>query len=225
MDSQPSLIDYDFIREWDVRAQLISDNREMMRFRYGTRYHSINFEEFCRYAHLQAEMLLNYFYDKMNPSIEDALQHIKRHNLGAKLDGVKSLEAIPYNVKLWAFRDEVALDYAIVFVLDNLRKVRNEASHRSPGSEQNLIQAFKMQLVNMGIPLRQDGDVDFYKLKAGTQEYNLYSNMVKNQEWYKEYRYLIWLHGEPYDQVVGALETLKTRVKTLTGVQSECPSI
>ena len=70
VDNQKSIIDYSFIQEPEVRAQLISDNREMMRFRYGTRYHAISFDEFCRYAHLQAEMLLNYFYDKKEDTLD-----------------------------------------------------------------------------------------------------------------------------------------------------------
>ena len=70
VDTMPSLIDYSFIKEPDVRVQLISDNREMLRFRYGTRFHSIKFDEFCRYAQLQAEMLINYYYYKTDENID-----------------------------------------------------------------------------------------------------------------------------------------------------------
>ncbi|MGM9794970.1 MAG: hypothetical protein ACI3ZZ_01945 [Candidatus Aphodosoma sp.] len=61
VDSQDSIIDYSFVNDKVVRNQLISDNREMLRFRYSTRYHEINFKEYCRFAHMQAEMLINYF--------------------------------------------------------------------------------------------------------------------------------------------------------------------
>ena len=44
-DMQP-VIDYSFVKDVAVRAQLVSDCREMMRFRYGTRFHEILFEEF-----------------------------------------------------------------------------------------------------------------------------------------------------------------------------------
>ena len=50
VDSLKSTIDYSFIQMDDVRNQLISDYREMMRFRYGTRDHQIHFDEFCRAA-------------------------------------------------------------------------------------------------------------------------------------------------------------------------------
>ena len=85
VDGQPSLIDYSFVSEAEIRAQLISDNREMMRYRYGTRFHTISFDEFCRYAHLQVEMLLNYFYDKKDSNLEDVKKHILEHNPSAKI--------------------------------------------------------------------------------------------------------------------------------------------
>jgi hypothetical protein len=71
VDGQPSLIDYSFVKETEIRAQLISDNREMMRHRYGTRFHIINFDEYCRYAHLQVEMLLNYYYDRVDNTFDE----------------------------------------------------------------------------------------------------------------------------------------------------------
>ncbi len=43
LDDKEPIIDYSFVTLPDVRAQLISDNREMLRFRYGTRYHKIDF--------------------------------------------------------------------------------------------------------------------------------------------------------------------------------------
>ena len=80
VDNMPSLIDYSFIKEPDVRAQLISDNREMLRFRYGTRFHTVKFDEFCRYAQLQAEMLINCYYYKIDENIEKIIEHIKKFN-------------------------------------------------------------------------------------------------------------------------------------------------
>ena len=212
-DNQPSLIDYSFIQESEVRAQLVSDNREMMRFRYGTRYHAICFDEFCRYAHLQAEMLLNYFYDLKNNNFNAVLVHIKTYNPTANLDNAKSLGSISYNSKLWAFKTEFNLDYKIYTVLDNLRRVRNDSSHRSPEKEEKSIHDYRKQLVNMGMPLKQDGEVDYYKLEDGSPRKLLYNNMVNNKDWYKDYLYLIWLHNESYESIVNAIEELKQTVK------------
>ena len=65
----------------------------------------------------------------------------------------------------------------------------------------------------MGMPLKQDGDVDFYKLEEGSTKLNIYNNMIRNKDWYKEYKYLIWLHEESYDNVIKAVEELKNVVK------------
>ena len=218
VDNQKSIIDYSFIQEPIVRAQLISDNREMMRFRYGTRYHAVCFDEFCRYAHLQAEMLLNYFYDLKNNNINSVIAHIKKYNPTANLDNAKSLGSISYNSKLWAFKTEYSLDFKIYTILDYLRKIRNDSSHRSLENEDKSILDFRKQLVNMGMPLKQDGEVDYYKLEDGSPKKILYGNMVNNKDWYKEYLYLIWLHNESYDSVVNAVETLKHNVKSNLGL-------
>ena len=218
VDNQKSIIDYSFIQEPEVRAQLISDNREMMRFRYGTRYHAICFDEFCRYAHLQAEMLLNYFYDLKNDNIKSVIEHIKNFNPTANLDTAKSLGSISYNSKLWAFKTEFNIDFKVYTILDYLRKVRNDSSHRSSEKEEKSIHDYRKQLVNMGMPLKQDGEVDYYKLEDGSPKKILYSNMVNNKDWYKEYLYLIWLHNKSYDSVVNAIEALKHNVRINLGL-------
>jgi hypothetical protein len=217
VDNQQSLIDYSFILEPEVRAQLISDNREMMRFRYGTRYHSICFDEFCRYAHLQAEMLLNFFYDKKENSIKDIIEHIKKNNPKAKFkDTTKTLGDISYNSKLWAFEAEFNMDYKTNTILDYLRKIRNESSHRSPENEEKSIRDYKKQLTNIGMPLKSDGDVDYYKLEEGSPKMNVYKNVVEKSEWYKDYKYLLWLHEEAFDEIINAIEELKQVVKKET---------
>ena len=218
VDNQKSIIDYSFIQEPEVRAQLISDNREMMRFRYGTRYHAISFDEFCRYAHLQAEMLLNYFYDYKNDNIKSVIAHIKKFNPTANLDTAKSLGSISYNSKLWAFKTEFNIDFKVYTILDYLRKIRNDSSHRSSEKEEKSIHDYRKQLVNMGMPLKQDGEVDYYKLEDGSPKKILYSNMVNNKDWYKEYLYLIWLHNESYDSVVNVVEVLKHNVRINLGL-------
>ena len=57
------LEDYSFITDEGVRRQLLSDYREMLRYQFGTRSHKVDFLEFCRYAHLQTEMLINYYLE------------------------------------------------------------------------------------------------------------------------------------------------------------------
>lgn len=123
VDGQPSLIDYSFIEATEIQAQLISDNREMMRYRYGTRFHIINFDEYCRYAHLQVEMLLNYYYDKTSSTLDEIKAHIVKYNPTADIANAKSLGAISYNSKLWAFCTEHNVGYSIRTILITSEKL------------------------------------------------------------------------------------------------------
>lgn len=209
VDSQPSLIDYSFVTELAVKAQLISDNREMMRFRYGTRYHAIHFEEYCRYALLQGEMLLNYFYDKRHSTIREIIEHIQKYNSTARIKAdLSSLSEISFNVKFWAFEKEFSIDQHLSISWNNIRKVRNTLSHRSVESDEMCVSNYKKKLIAMNLPLSEDGYVKTTKLVMGSTEYNLYHNMVKNDEDYKKYLYLIWLSKKPFDEVFRSLHSL-----------------
>lgn len=212
IDSQHSTIDYSYIKKTDVKAQLISDNREMMRFRYGTRYHQIDFDEFCRYAHLQAEMLFNYYYDTLNNSDFAAIKtHIKHYNSKASIDTAKTLADISFNVKLWAFNYEYKkqIDLAL---FDNLRKVRNELSHRSPENDSLEITKYQKYLRDMGLKVNKTGylvinwnnrDAESEKKAIG----------IKNSDDYKQYEFMIWYHSKNYDTIIENLATLSNVIR------------
>lgn len=214
VDDLPSVIDYNFIKERDIKAQLISDNREMMRNRYGTRYHTVCFDEFCRYAHMQVEMLLNYFYDKKEKgNLDKIIEHIKKYNQEAKIStDTKTLGSISYSVKLWSFKAEFKLDYDLYFILNCLRQLRNDSIHRSPEKEQKSVALIRQRLIKMRMPLRSDGNVDYYRLdKQSKQKYK----EIRDCDWFKEYRYRLWLHEGSFDRVIETIEELKKIVKDL----------
>ena len=161
IDSMKSIIDYSFIQEPDVRAKLISDNREMLRYRYGTRFHIIDFSEFCRYAQLQAEMLLNYYYYNRNATLQEQINHIKTYNpKGLFGDNPSSLAAIPFNTKLWAFNKEFRL--SLIDTFDYVREVRNSQSHRSPSESSFSIEEYQKKLRQWNMKLKKDGSFDYY---------------------------------------------------------------
>lgn len=209
VDSQNSSVDYNFVDMADVRAQLISDNREMMRFRYGTRYHEIDFHEFCRYAQLQTEMLLNYYYDQKNNSVlSDIRSHIKTFNPTALgLDSAKSLASIPYNVKLWAFQNEYK-DHKFIELWNNVREVRNDLSHRSPEGFSVQIEEYQKMLISLGISLNKDGSVNWRKVTANEQVKSIYESQIVKSEDYKRYRYLLWLTIKPFDSIIEGLRNI-----------------
>ena len=214
VDSKQSVIDYFFVEDKDVRDQLISDNREMMRFRYGTRYHEIGFDGFCRFAHLQAEMLLNYYYNKTNADLQVIKEHIRKYNNNAKgLDEAISLNSINYNVKLWSFCEEhkTSTSKNLRFLLDNLRKVRNEASHRSIEIDQPTIKTFQDKFRSMGFNISPNGKLSYEDniLKEKYKEIN------KSND-YKKYLYLLWYHSSPFDEIIEGLNELSNTIRKVS---------
>lgn len=208
MDTRNSNVDYSFVHIPDVKAMLISDNREMMRFRCGTRYHKTDFREFCRYAHFQIEMLLNYYYDVINKSdLDDIKAHIKRCNPNGKgLDKAKSLEEIPYSVKLWAFHEEHKKEHKINWTLwNNIRKVRNELSHRSVTDDKLSIAKYQEQLKEQEMALTQKGYILF---DQGNEKQNKEAKKIRDSEKYKKYEYLLWYHEMPFDTIVMELKKI-----------------
>lgn len=211
VDDKDSIIDYSYIGDMDVRMQLVSDNREMMRFRYGTRYHEIDFSEFCRYAQMQSEMLLNYFYFLKDGELEKIKAHILKYNSWAKLTSATSLASISYNSKIWAFRNEFGLKD--INIWDNVREVRNELSHRSPEKDQMEIEMYKKKLQSMNIPLKDDGEANWYIISQNAELQTFFTEGIQKTAEYKRYSYLVWYHGKPFESIIGALKNLSDQVK------------
>lgn len=215
VDTKTSNVDYSFIKLPDVKAQLISDNREMMRFRYGTRYHEVDFAEFCRYAHFQIEMLLNYYYDITNKSdLKSIKEQIKKYNPDGKgVEDAKSLGGISYSVKLWAFKNEYGINYNLC---EKLRKVRNELSHRSVVKDKIDIDSYQKYLKEQGLPLNKKGDVSLnWKDEEADKELKeLYNSQIKDSEYFKQYKYLIWYYGKPFDDIINGLNEIASIIRT-----------
>lgn len=214
VDSMNAIIDYSFIQELDVRSQLISDNREMLRFRYGTRFHKVDFEEFCRYVQLQAEMLINYFYYHKDSSIKDAINHIKKFNPSAKIDDKNStLASISFSTKLWAFNDEFSLKIKDIF--DLVRDVRNNQSHRNPKFDDFSISKYQQDLERQNIKLKSDGFVDWYSTKKNSEiAYNIFVTRIKKTEEFKLYNYKIFIINKPFDTIIEKLKIVANTVKS-----------
>lgn len=207
IDGQESLVDYSYVSKLDIRNQLVSDNREMMRYRYGTRSHMIDFNEFCRYAHLQMELLVNYYYNIVNNSDLNLIKaHIKQYNPKAKgIDDAMSLSAIAYNVKIWAFKEEYKVKERNLF--DNIRRARNETSHRSVEEDQIVVSEYKSFLLGLGFKLKQDGSlkINWNDENADVRIKEIFNNQIKGTEGYKVYNYLLWYHSKPYDTIINCL--------------------
>lgn len=222
VDTKTSNVDYSFIKLPDVKAQLISDNREMMRFRYGTRYHEIDFAEFCRFAHFQIEMLLNYYYDIAYKSdLNSIKQDIKDYNPKAKnYENAKSLGAISYLTKLYTFTNKLkALKNGLwidVNLCKNLSTVRNELSHRSVTEVKISIDSYQKHLKEKGLPLNKKGYVSLnWKEEEADKKLKELYNQIKNTQDFKDYESLVWYDGQPFDDIVNGLKRIASVISTI----------
>lgn len=215
LDGAKTIIDYDFIEDEHIRNCFVSDCREMLRFRYGTRGHKIDFSEFCRYVIIQAERLLNIYYSSKG-SFEEIKEYIKKYNERAKFSNeIKTLEAISFAVKLWAFASEFNLA-KIRQTLDKVREVRNLQSHGdvTQTEENEFFFRHRQSLIDGGYPLKENGEVNWYKLSSLDQiKQNVYNNVIKKSAEHQRYINLIWKRSLPFNDVVDALETLATLIK------------
>ena len=149
-------LDYSFVNDDILRMKLISDWREMLRYRCGVRQHKINYYEFCKYAHFQAEGMINYYHyqrrasnecdvEWFNANIsaynEKCAKEVKDGKTPYKIRPINNtplLSQIDYSTKLSVFLNYLE-DIACLTSKErtglsiNLRKIRdtrNELSHR-----------------------------------------------------------------------------------------------
>lgn len=168
LDSAVSSFDYAVVQKYDQSLfdQLSSDFREMMRYRYGTRSHRIDFYEFCKYAHFQLEALTNYFYKVWaNDSLDNALSLTKKHNTYSvdKIANCKTIADIPYQYKMYAicnYLDQKTIKYT----LSNIVKLRNEVNHRSADkidNDDDLL--FKLEFNKQALSYEEQKKAEFLK--------------------------------------------------------------
>lgn len=194
-----NLIDYSQLEE-PSREQLFRDCIEMCRFEKGTPNHKKNFGEFCRYAHLQAEEMINYIFIKVSGNDVDLVDnYLKEKNQNYKPSKKPtSIFHIPYKTKLTAFKDFVSLDKKALGHLYFLNDFRNELSHRSSLSEANddkTLQGFELNRFS------EAGFVDFKKLT------------VDQSKIYNEGKFIITKRKEEFHLIYETLEELKLKLQ------------
>lgn len=207
LDESNLALDYSFIKDEYLRECFEADCREMIRYRWGLRSHKIDFGEFCRYVLRQSERLLNMYY-MTKGDITQIINFIKEKCNWAKIDECKSLEAISYTVKLYAYNEEFNRKETVYDVLDNVRKVRNTHSHGSVNdTDEIFFKSHYNQLVKCGYPLLPSCLVDWNTLKKNNvQLYNFYNNTIKNTPEHKRYIDLCWQRNLPFENITNALK-------------------
>lgn len=200
-----TLIDYSKIKDENIRNQLFRDCIEMSKYRLGKINDRIKFDEYCRYAHLQAEELINYFYykffdgdiDSIKKFIEEYISYYK-----GDLDKSSSLKQISYRYKLSAFVKAYKLDKGpFKSIIEFLSNLRNEMSHRSSMEnldEDKILIEVKKRKIN---------------ITSSYFKFNEHSDEDKN--FYKEGRYIYLKRKEDYDEIIENLNHLKEAILIL----------
>lgn len=192
------IIDYSIIEDKVVQNQLYRDCIEMGRHRLGKINNVINFGEFCRYAHLQAEELVNYFFiKKFNDNIEQIVKFIKEYNWNYKPEKpATDIHHIYYTIKLTAFKNFSALSKNTFDDLYFLNDLRNELSHRNSFTANKEDEILK----------------DFDKMGFSSKKLDWDSLSPEAKELYRKGKYIINKRKEDYLPIYKTLEELFQKV-------------
>lgn len=229
LDSASPIIDYSFVVDEYVRERLNSDNREMLRFRFGLRGHKEDFKEVCRFAVLQEEMLLNYFLTKKFSSFDQIQSYLYKQiesyynrrlekNTSAykkindekerelnKINDYSAYEYIPLSTKQKA----VSQDFGENRILEYARMVRNELSHRSTEQEIEDVIPDKLYLESLGVKISKSGYIDPLQF---TNSASLSAKVLSDKR-YWDFKYKIWKSKKNSDEVIAALQSFAGNVK------------
>lgn len=215
IDKEYSPCDYSFLDDFlQIKAE--SDFREMKRFQLGLRGHKKDFSEFCRYVVLQAELMLNFFYEEYyldKGGIAEALSDVIKANTTTSGDkyynptyDVSSVEGIPFNYKLWAFAKQFNYDKSL---LELAKDVRNSISHRSIKPNESLIKTLHKKLSETyGLRLKKDGSLPSFIPKE----------LLNNSD-IKKYRFEFFLQEKPFKDVEIALKILVDKIYELVNTE------
>lgn len=216
IDKFVPLIDFSFIKDEYIRECFNADYREMLRYRFGSRGHKIDFLEYCRFASIIGERILNIYYSRLS-DLEQIKQEIKQYNAKVKLDNIKSLASIAYSVKLWSFCNEFSLSN-VKETLDFAREVRNLKSHGHVSQDDEDVW-FRERIAfykEQGIPILYNGQIDTYTLRVtNPTNYNIYNNVIKKTPEHRRYAQIAWKKEQPFAEVNSQLEELVNLISTL----------
>lgn len=223
LDSAKTLIDYSYVADNYVRNQLESDYREMLRYRYGLRSHKVDFDEFCRYVHLQAEALSNYYYLVACGDIANIKQRILQYNPQANVSK-NTVESISYAYKLKAIIAELfpprkkkswfsGAGQTIFNMLDWVKDVRNTQSHR--GEEKDLLEFVKdyeERAIENGLPWNANyKNFDFTLISQSVAYTDIYETYFKEGQ--EKYKYGLWYIDKPFDDIIKAVRDFSIAIK------------
>lgn len=201
------LEDYSFITDEGVRRQLLSDYREMLRYQFGTRSHKVDFLEFCRYAHLQTEMLINYYLETVFKGDFTAMVNAMReayHDFKVS-DQASSASDIYLKSRLYYIGGVLKLPKKDVTAFIHVYEVRNRQSHRSLRLNRDIIAEIGEKLKDPQLK-KKDGNIDYDK-----------ANKVIGKDRMGEYWFQTWFDRQPFAEVTANLRRLSDAIRNDIG--------
>ena len=207
---EKSLPNYLLIKDGSVREKLIADFREMLRCQYGTRNHKIDFAEFCRYAVLQMEMLVNYYFEKkFSGDINGIVAEIRASSPNyTPYPGLENVSEIALKTKLYAVRNAFAWNRSDLAPYINAVDVRNKQSHRSLKVDRDSIRETEERLKSAGAWNEKFGKPSFAKNEDGVTK----AAAAIGQDALNEYNFQVWYDNQPFDEVVKSLKVLTEKI-------------
>lgn len=191
------VIDYSMFEE-PYKESLFRDCLEMGRYEKGTPSHKIDFGEFSRYAHLQAEEMINYFLNKICNYKIDIIEDFVKDKVPNYKSSKKPTEVhhIFYTHKLSSFVSISQLNKKTIDVLWFINEIRNELSHRN-----------SITVIN------EDEDLAKYE-NSGLKGVQLdFSKLDENQKKiYNRARYISTKRKQDFNSIYTALEDVKNQI-------------
>ena len=202
--------DYSVIKDDVVRERLMSDFREMLRYEFGTRSHKIDFPEFCRFAVLQIEMLVNYFFEKkFAGDIDKIVAEIQSLNASySPYSGLSQVSEIPLKTKLYHIRNVFGWSRNDINEYLFAADVRNKQSHRSLMVDKDMIRDVEDRLKAAGAWNEKSGKPNYSKNEDGVSK----AVAAVGQDTLNEYQFQVWCDSQPFSSVTQAIKKLTEAV-------------
>ena len=203
------VIDYSYFEE-PTRESLFRDCIEMGRYEKGTPSHKIDFGEFCRYAHLQGEEMINYFFNKIsNQNINIVDQFIQEKVAWYKpIKKPTEIHHISYTAKLLAFKSISQMSKKSIDVFWFLNEYRNELSHRNSlttsSEDKDLVLFEKSGFIGTKVDVQQLDN--------------------KEKEIYNRGKYVITKRNKDFNLIYDPIEDLKKQIIDSLSKMKELPS-
>lgn len=195
------VIDYSDIKNDIVRNQLFRDCIEMSKYRLGKINDVVNFDEFCRYAHMQAEEIINYFYTEKFYGNMDYVQEfiLKYFPIYTVKKSIQSLNQISYLSKFSAFVKAYDLEKGpFKSIIEFLNNLRNEMSHRN-----------SLEIHNEDSIMNK---VSLKNISVHSSFFDYLNSSKEDIELYKKGRYIYLKRKQDYHEITENLIFLKQAV-------------